>query len=381
MTWATKYRPRKFEEVVGQRDEIQILGQIVAHGWRPPAVLFSGDYGCGKTTLARLLARALLCERRVQGPLAPEPCGECESCRAMDAQNHTDYIEVDAASHGGVDAVRALREQLAYRTRSGLRLICFDECHMISGAGQNALLNTLEEGHEGVLFLFCTTDPAKMLATVRSRCIEISVQLLRVPEVEARLDQVAREEGLLIETVALRLVATYARGHLRNALMTLEQLAQTAKAVTEGVARAYLRLDRRDAVYRMLTTLAPKEQLAAVEELLCRFPTQELAFEIGEILVDAYKVSVGIDEFPEADVGWLKRVVKAVGKRHLMPAADRAFKVPADLPTIQAGTAAILAALEKVDEGRLRGVSSGGHVQLPGSTEGIVPDDLRKTRP
>lgn len=380
MTWATKYRPRRFEEVVGQREEIKILGQIVAHGWRPPAVLFSGDYGCGKTTLARLLVRALLCEKLGQGPLAPEPCGECASCAAMDAQNHTDYIEVDAASHGGVEAVRRIQEQLAYQTRSGLRLVCFDECHGISAAGQNALLNVLEEGNPGVIFLFCTTDPAKMLATVRSRCIEIPVRLLRVLEVEQRLAEVAKAEEIGIEPVALRLVATYARGHLRNALMTLEQLAQTVPLVDEDVARAYLRLDRRDAVYRMLVETVPRARLEAVEELLCRFPVRELADEIGEILVDAYKVSVGIDEFPEADIGWLKRVVKAVGKRFLMPAADRAFHVTSDLPTIQAGTAAILAALEKVDEGRPGGVSSAGHglPALPGGTDDVVPDDLRK---
>ena len=380
MTWAVKYRPRRFGEVVGQAEEIKILGQIVAHGWRPPAVLFSGDYGCGKTTLARLLARALLCERPAQGPLAPEPCGECESCAAMEAQNHTDYLEVDAASHGGIDAVRQIREQLAYKTRSGLRLVCFDECHGISAAGQNALLNTLEEGHAGVIFLFCTTDPQKMLATVRSRCIEIPVRLLRVPEIEQRVGEVAKAERIGVEPVALRLIATYARGHLRNALMTLEQLAKTAPAVSEAVARAYLRLDRRDAVYRMLVAIEPKAQFLAVEELLCRFPIRELADEIGEILVDAYKVSVGIDEFPEADVGWLKRVVQVVGKRFLMSAADRVFQVSSDLPTIQAGTAAVLAALEKVDASTLAGVSSAHHglTVLPGGAEDVVPDDLRK---
>jgi hypothetical protein len=289
---------------------------------------------------------------------------------------------VDAASHGGVEAVRRIQEQLAYQTRSGMRLVCFDECHGISAAGQNALLNALEEGNPGVIFLFCTTDPGKMLATVRSRCIEIPVRLLRVPEIEDRLVQVALAESVPAEAVALRLVATYARGHLRNALMTLEQLARTApERVTEEVARAYLRLDRRDAVYRMLVEAAPKERLLAVEELLCRFPLRELADEIGEILVDAYKVSVGVDEFPAADVGWLGRVVKAVGRRRLLPVAERAFQIPADLPTIQAGTAAVLAALEKVDTRGPLGVSSGDHgsAAFTGGTDDIVPDDLRKT--
>lgn len=372
MTLATQFRPVRFEQVVGQRPEIEVISAILRQSWRPPALLFAGDFGCGKTTLARLAARALLCEDLQQGAVAPEPCGECGSCRAMDARNHADYVEIDAASHGGVAEVRKIQEELAYRAGSKIRIVCWDECHRLSVAGQDALLAALEEGVERVMFFFCTTEPSKMLSTIRSRCVELPVRLLKTGDILGRLVEVVGVAGIQAEERALKLIATYARGHMRDALVRLEQLSRTADTVTEEVARLYLRLDKRDDVYHLLCEETPRGRRDRLEELLCRMSFRELATEIGEVLSDAHKLSVGVDDFTEADKGWLKRVLGVLGARFVLSAAEKAFFVPDEAPTIQAAVVSLLKVLEPLDTEGPPGVQLGRGPQ--GTDDGIVPD-------
>lgn len=363
MRLANKYRPVRFEQVVGQREQVAIISAILTKGWVPPSIMALGPYGTGKTTLARLIARALLCTDLEQGPTSPEPCGTCDACRAMDARNHPDYTEIDAASNGSVADVRAIREDLGYRTTSGKRIICFDECHMLTSAGQNALLQVLEEGIRGVVFLFCTTDPQKMLPTIRSRSVELRLRLLKAPEIGERLQAVARAEGIPAEDSAIRLISTYCRGHVRDALGLLEQLAQVGGA-TEDRARAYLRLEVRDDAYKLLTLTDQGARLDYIEELLCKYAPRELAEAVGGALFDAYKVATGGGaSFSEADRGWLKRVLDATPRASLLPAAERLLMLPAELSTIQAAAAALVRCLHAAD----------------GPAAGSVPFDLRKS--
>jgi len=172
---ANKHRPRRFDEVVGQEAEVNVLRQILEKNWRPNCLMITGPFGTGKTTLSRLMGRAMLCD----DPQGIEPCGKCEACRAVDADNHPSYTELDAASHGLKDDVRAMLDSIAYRTNADrTRIICYDESHMLSVPGQNALLQTLEQGVKGVLFILATTESHKMLPTIASRCVPLKMKLL-----------------------------------------------------------------------------------------------------------------------------------------------------------------------------------------------------------
>lgn len=183
MSLANRYRPTKFGEVVGQKSEVRVIKTILEKGWKPNVVMMMGPFGAGKTTLARLLARALLCENRGEDL---EPCGTCASCKAMDKDNHPGYTELDAASNGSVTDVRGMIDQLSYQvTGASYRIICYDESHMLSNQAQNALLTTLEEGLPNTMYIFATTDAQKMLPTIVSRSIKLTVKLLTAAGVSA----------------------------------------------------------------------------------------------------------------------------------------------------------------------------------------------------
>lgn len=336
MNLALKYRPKKFSEVVGQDKAVDVLRNILEKGWRPPAISFSGAYGTGKTTLARLLARALLCGSR-QGI---EPCGICESCKAMDADNHQSYMELDSASQGLIADVRAMNEQISYRVPGSLRILTYDESHMLSKEAQNALLRTLEDGITGVLFLFCTTDPQKMLPTILSRCIPLDMRLLTAVQITDRLKLVATEEGIQFEEKALRIIATYSRGHARDALQLLDQVSKVSSTVSEELVRSYLRLDKYIEVYEFLVMKDRKEALIKLEDLLCNYAIGELTDNLGLALVNAYKLKLGIDVFDQVDRAWLKKVQEAQGDK-MLDRAERVLTLNADFPSITYGMAAI----------------------------------------
>jgi DNA polymerase-3 subunit gamma/tau len=232
-----KYRPRTFAEVIGQEHVTEPLMQALRTGRLHHAYLFSGPRGCGKTSSARILARSLNCEK---GP-TPEPCGECESCRALapDGPGSIDVIEIDAASHGGVDDARDLRERAFFApVSSRYKVYVIDEAHMVSTQGFNALLKLVEEPPEYVKFIFATTEPEKVLGTIKSRTHHYPFRLMPPSVLRPYLEKLCQQEGVSVEPAVFPLVVRAGGGSARDSLSVLDQLIAGAGVYGVTYARA-----------------------------------------------------------------------------------------------------------------------------------------------
>ncbi|GEL19157.1 DNA polymerase III subunit gamma and tau [Pseudonocardia asaccharolytica] len=227
-----KYRPAKFADVVGQEHVTEPLGTALAAGRINHAYLFSGPRGCGKTSSARILARSLNCE---SGP-TPDPCGQCPSCIALapEGPGSIDVVELDAASHGGVDDARELRDRAFYApAESRYRVFIVDEAHMVTTQGFNALLKIVEEPPEHLVFVFATTEPDKVLSTIRSRTHHYPFRLIPPGTLRTLLERICAEEGVVVAPAVYPLVIRAGGGSARDSLSVLDQLL--AGAGEEGV--------------------------------------------------------------------------------------------------------------------------------------------------
>src|SRR2546426_2561445 len=230
---ARRLRPQRFDEVVGQDHVTRTLQAAIAGGRVAHAFLFTGPRGVGKTTSARLLAKALNCER---GP-TPEPCNVCSNCREIADGNAFDVLEIDGASHTQVDKMRDLMETVAHRPiKSRFKIFIIDEVHMLSQHSFNALLKTLEEPPPHVKFIFATTDPHKVLSTVVSRCQRYDLRRIGLGELRAHLAKTVQAEGLGLSEDALALIAREAEGSLRDAQSLLEQVLTVAGGGADDAA-------------------------------------------------------------------------------------------------------------------------------------------------
>ena len=263
-----KYRPLDFEEVVGQEAVVRTLRNAIERDLVRQAYLFAGPRGTGKTSLARIVAKSLNCE---QGPTAT-PCRECTSCRTIAAGTSLDVIEMDAASQRGIDDVREIRERVVLQPVQGrYKVYILDEAHQLTAAAFNALLKLIEEPPPHLVFIFCTTELAKMIETVRSRCQTFLFQRPRLAELARLLRRVADGEEIETPEAALALIARSARGSFRDAVSTLDQIASaTGGHVTVQSVLELLGAVEEEALFRLCDLVVDRDAAGAilfVEEL------------------------------------------------------------------------------------------------------------------
>jgi DNA polymerase-3 subunit gamma/tau len=262
---ARKWRPRRFEELVGQPHVVQALANSLADNRLHHAYLFTGTRGIGKTTVARLLAKALNCETGI----VAEPCGVCAACTAIDAGRFVDLIEVDAASRTKVDDTRELLDNVQYApTRGRFKVYLIDEVHMLSNHSFNALLKTLEEPPPHVKFLLATTDPQKLPVTVLSRCLQFNLKRFTVAQIQTQMEKICTAEGIPFDTVGLKAIARGAEGSMRDGLSLLDQSIAFGGGKVEGpLVAAMLGSIDRGHVLRLLAALAKQDGAALLAEV------------------------------------------------------------------------------------------------------------------
>ena len=235
---ARKWRPQTFAEIVGQQHVTRTLQNAIESKRVAHAYIFSGARGVGKTTTARILAKALNC---VSGPTA-SPCNECASCREIAAGSSLDVLEIDAASNRGIDQVRELRDMVRYAPAGGrYKIVILDEAHMLTDEASNALLKTLEEPPDKVVFVMATTKPEDLVDTIRSRSQHFHFRALSFAEIARALEAIASKEGLAVEPGAIAVMARAADGSLRDALSLIEQArAYCGEKISESQIRELL---------------------------------------------------------------------------------------------------------------------------------------------
>jgi len=336
---ARKWRPRRFSELIGQEHVVRALTNALSSGRLHHAYLFTGTRGVGKTTVARVFAKALNCESGVTA----EPCGQCSSCVEVDEGRFIDLIEVDAASRARVDETRELMDNVQYAPARGrYKVYLIDEVHMFSAHSFNALLKTLEEPPPHVKFLLATTDPQKMPVTVLSRCLQFHLRQLPASEIVRHLTVLTGVEAVQAEPAGLALIGRAAAGSMRDSLSLLDQaIAHGDGAVLEVDVRAMLGVTRQDAVHDIVDRLADgqaSEVLALMDVLagesvdfsdllgelvgvLQRMAVAKLVPERDADALDAARVQALAERFTAEDIQLLYQI-GILGRRDLPFALD-----------------------------------------------------------
>ena len=264
---ARKYRPTNFKEVVGQDHVVQALSNSISQDRIHQAYLLAGTRGVGKTTIARILAKCLNCQS-ADGPVT-NPCDECSACEEIKAGRHLEFLEIDAASRTGVDDMRELIENVQYKPSNGLhKIYLIDEVHMLSKASFNALLKTLEEPPEHVVFIFATTDPDKIPKTVLSRCLQLNLKIVPQNILQNHLLSIVKDENVPNELDALGLIAESANGSVRDALTLLDQaIAHGAGSINLDEVKSLLGTIDHSYLYSMIHSVINGDGLNAFKYL------------------------------------------------------------------------------------------------------------------
>jgi DNA polymerase-3 subunit gamma/tau len=320
---ARSWRPKTFPQLVGQDHVVKALTHALDQGRLHHAWLFTGTRGVGKTTIARIMAKALNCVGEDgQGKMTSEPCGKCPACLEIDAGRFVDYIEMDAASNRGVDDIAALLEKAAYApSNARYKVYMIDEVHMLTNHAFNAMLKTLEEPPEHVKFILATTDPQKIPVTILSRCLQFNLKQMPVPLIVEHLEKVLAAETVAYETNALRVLAKAAQGSMRDALSLTDQaIAYAAGKVTEESVRGMLGTLDDSYLIRILDSLITKDGatlLAIANEMGERsmsfsLALQDLSSLIQKIAAAQIVPESVLDDWPEA--GEIRRLAGALTK-------------------------------------------------------------------
>ena len=284
-------RPQKFSELAGQELNRKILRAIVRNPEQSPrSIVLHGSFGCGKTSSARLLARALNCLDLQPGE---EPCGKCERC-LEDINSTYYYQEYDAAIVGNVDSIKELRDTFFYRVDGGWKIIVLDEAHMISKQAQAALLKVVEETPKSVIFVFATTDPQNLLPTIKSRSLELRFETVSVAETVENLKSIANRLEIEISADLLELIAVRSGGHMRDAHMLLDKYVllgeEDFRATVESASGCFL---------EYFIAIAKKSQKEALEALnsLGKYPLSSIKADYEQCLLDIIKQYIGIETY------------------------------------------------------------------------------------
>ena len=320
---ARSWRPKTFSELVGQDHVVKALTHALDQGRLHHAWLFTGTRGVGKTTIARIMAKALNCTGSDgSGKMTSEPCGKCPACMEIDAGRFVDYIEMDAASNRGVDDIAALLEKAAYApSNARYKVYMIDEVHMLTNHAFNAMLKTLEEPPEHVKFILATTDPQKIPVTILSRCLQFNLKQMPVPLIVEHLEKVLAAEKVAYEVNALRVLAKAAQGSMRDALSLTDQaIAYAAGKVTEESVRGMLGTLDDAYLIRILDCLIAKDGaslLAVANEMGERsmsfsLALQDLSSLIQKIAAAQIVPESVLEDWPEA--GEIRRLATELSK-------------------------------------------------------------------
>jgi DNA polymerase-3 subunit gamma/tau len=330
---ARRYRPQSFEELVGQEHVARALQQAITSDRVGHAYLFTGARGTGKTSAARILAKALNC---AQGP-TPTPCNRCDVCRSVSTGDDVDVLEIDGASNRGIDEIRQLRQNVAVRpSRVRFKIYIIDEVHMLTKEAFNALLKTLEEPPEHVKFIFATTEPQKIPITILSRCQRFDFAGISSTAIQSRLAQIAAAEGVQIEPEALQILASRAAGSMRDSQSLLEQLLAVGRdAITA-------------ADVNQLLGIAPAERLSGLVDHLVARDAASALFQLDSTIASGVEVGLLLDQL----VGYFRDVMTvAVG----CPADQMLYALPSQAAEVtevgrQLGLSTILAICQILDQ-------------------------------